>query len=95
MLTVTDAASARLAELIEREGLPDDTAIRFIYDGQGLAMQPDKPRPGDETFDHEGRDVLLLDTQMAELLGSHTLDVEGENLALRSEGDEAEGEQQS
>lgn len=83
MLTVTQAASARLAEILSQEGLPEGTAIRLVQEGQGLGMQPDNERPGDKTFEHEGQIVLLLDAQVAELLSDDTLDVEEAKLTLR------------
>jgi hypothetical protein len=83
MLTVTEAASARLAEILGQEGLPEDTAIRLVDEGQGIGMQPDSKRPGDATFQHEGRTVLLLGAQISELLSDDTLDVEGARLTLR------------
>jgi hypothetical protein len=83
MLNVTETASARLAEILSEEGLPEDTAIRLVHEGQGLSMQPDSERPGDATFQHEGRTVLLLDVQVSELLTDDTLDVEDDKLMLR------------
>ena len=83
MLTVTDAASARLAQILEQEGLPTEAAIRFVYEGKGVAMRQDNERPGDATFQHAGRTVLLLDAEVSELLSEDTLDVEGAKLTLR------------
>jgi hypothetical protein len=49
-------------------------------------MQMDNERPGDETFAHEGRTVLLLDSEVSDALAERTLDVEdaaeGPRLAL-------------
>lgn len=88
MLTVTDAAGAHLAEIIKHEGFPEDTAIRFVHEGQGLAMRPDTERSGDASYNHEGRTVLLLDAEVAELLSGNTLDMEGSKLTLlRSDED--------
>jgi Fe-S cluster assembly iron-binding protein IscA len=83
MLTVTPQAGALLAAILDQQGLPEDTAIRLTQEGQGIGMQPDNPRPDDTTVDHEGRTVLLLDTEIAELLAGNTLDLDGENLTLR------------
>ncbi len=38
-------------------------------------MQPDKIRPGDETFDHNGNVVLVLDQQTSQFLGDKTIDL--------------------
>jgi len=87
MLTVTDAAAARLAEFLDAENCPQEIAIRFVVDGQALAMRPDRERPGDTTYAHQGRTVLLLDREMAELLANETLDMDGERLVLRGESE--------
>jgi hypothetical protein len=91
MLTVTEAAGTRLAQMVRQRGLPDEIAIRFIYGGQGINLQQDSQRAGDMTFKHEGRTVLLLDAQVSELLADDTLDLEGARLTLRhpNEGEHA------
>jgi Fe-S cluster assembly iron-binding protein IscA len=100
MLTLTTAASEYLNGILTNEQTPDDAAVRIVAEQQGLAMKLDTPRPGDATFDHEGRTVLLLDESVKQLLGDSTLDVEatatGTTLAIRpaegeSGGDEAAG----
>ena len=82
MLTVTGAASARLAQSLDDQGLPRDVAVRFVFEGQGIALKQDSERPGDTTFQHGDRTVLLLDAQVSELLAEDTLDVEGAQLTL-------------
>jgi Fe-S cluster assembly iron-binding protein IscA len=87
MLTLTDAASSHLAQLLDAASAPEDVAVRVVAEGPGLAMRMDNERPGDETHDHDGRTVLLLDGQVAGTLAERTLDVqqtgEGPRLALR------------
>ena len=83
MLTVTEAASARLRQMLEQQSMPEETAVRFVYEGQGVALQQDRERAGDTTFQHEGRTVLLLDAQVSELLAEDTLDLEGTKLKLQ------------
>jgi Fe-S cluster assembly iron-binding protein IscA len=90
MLTVTDAATERIAQLLDDQGVPDETAVRLVYHQQGIALQQDTEREGDTTFEHEGRTVLLLDNEVANLLSEGTLDVDGENLTLRHPKDEEE-----
>ncbi len=89
MLTVTEAAGAHLVQILQDEQLPAEVAIRIIVEGGGLALRPDQKQPGDEVHEHDGRTVLLLDAQIAELLGGDTLDVEGAGLTIRA-GDEDE-----
>lgn len=89
MLTVTEAASARLAQILSQQGLPEDIAVRLVHEGQGIALQQDSERAGDTTFQHEGRTVLLLDAEVSALLAGNTLDIEGAKLTLL---DSQEGE---
>jgi hypothetical protein len=87
MLTVTEAAGAHLAQLLEQRNAPGDIAIRFVCEGQGIALRQDSERPGDTTFQHEGRTVLLLDAQVSELVAAQTLELEGTRLTLELPGD--------
>jgi Fe-S cluster assembly iron-binding protein IscA len=87
MLTVTDAASQHLAAILAQESVPDEAAIRLVHEGQSLGMQADTARPDDVTFEHDGRTILLLDPQVAELLTDETLDLENESLTLQQSGD--------
>ena len=86
MLTLTDAAAVHLTELLTAAEAPDDVAVRCVRSEEGLALQMDSERPGDDTFAHEGRTVLLLDSDVSEALTDRTLDVEdsvdGPRLAL-------------
>lgn len=87
MLTVTEPASVFLADILSQQELPEDVAVRFVVEQNGIAMRPDNERPGDTTFEHSGRTILLLDEQMSGMLANQTLDLEqaGEQprLALR------------
>jgi Fe-S cluster assembly iron-binding protein IscA len=86
MLTVTDAAGAHLAQLLDDHGLAEDVAVRFVVEEQGIAMRQDNQRPGDATFEHEGRTVLVMDSQVSELLTEDTLDIEDAKLTLKRPG---------
>ena len=83
MLTVTEAASTRLAQMLKQQSMPEEIAVRFVYEGQGIALQQDSERAGDTTFQHEGRTVLLLDAQVSELTAEDTLDLVGAKLTLK------------
>ena len=84
MLNVTDAAGDHLSRLLT--DAPDGTAVRFVPQGSSLIPKIDEPQAEDETFDHDGRTVLILDQQIATLLNEKTLDVretqQGAQLAL-------------
>ncbi len=91
MLTLTEAAGARLAQILDEERLPVEVVFRFVdfvKEEDGIAMRRDTARPGDATFEHEGRAVLLLDEQVSGLLAAETLVVnDSDGLTLRSNGD--------
>ena len=75
MLNVTDAATAYLSELLSAAEAPAGVAVRFVYESQGFQMQTGSEQPGDATFDHEGRTVLVMEEQVANLLADRTLDI--------------------
>ena len=87
MLTVTDAAGTRLARIIDREGRPEEVAVRLTHDGQRIRVTVDGERSGDTPFKYKGRTVLLLDERVSRLLDDETLDVKktdkGDRLTLR------------
>lgn len=83
MLTVTEAASARLAQMLKPQSMPEEIAVRFVCEGQGIALQRGSERAGDTTFQREGRTVLLLDAQGSELLAEDPLDLVGAKLTLK------------
>lgn len=86
MFVMTSAAGGYLCTVLERANVPEETAIRFELEGNSLTSRLDEARPGDATFDHDGRKVLLMDDRVSELLSDSTLDVqptpEGEKLVL-------------
>jgi Fe-S cluster assembly iron-binding protein IscA len=86
MLTITDAAGEHLTALLANAKAPEETAIRFALEGNTLAPTLDTAHPGDETFDHAGRTVLVLDPNALQVVADGTLDVrptdEGPKLVL-------------
>ncbi len=70
MLTVTYTAGEHIAYMLSENEVPDDVVLRIKLRKGGVEMQPDKIRPGDETFDHNGKVVLVLDQQTSQLLGN-------------------------
>jgi Fe-S cluster assembly iron-binding protein IscA len=91
MLNVTEPASQHLAKLLDDAEAPEGAAARFVHGENGLALQVDEPKDDDQTHEHQGRTVLLIDPQVADLLQNKTLDVreteEGTALELH-EGEE-------
>lgn len=88
MFVMTEPAGEFLCAVLDRANAPEEAAIRFAVEGDELISKLDKPRPGDATFDHEGRKVLVMDEEMARLLDGSTLDLqptnEGEKLVLNA-----------
>ena len=83
MLAITESAGAHLAQLLAENNAADDVAIRFLFIGETLTPKLDRVRPGDVTFDHEGRTVLVLDEPLSEELAGNTLDVNESQDGLR------------
>ncbi len=75
MLTVTYCAAEHLAYTLSEHQVPDEVVLRIEFTKGGVEMQPDKIRPGDETFDHNGNVVLVLDQQTSQFLGDKTIDL--------------------
>ena len=87
MLTVTEAASAHLAGMLENADAPDGHAIRVVPSQGSIALQLDTPNSEDQAVEHGGRTVLVLDNQVQQMLGERTLDMDqtenGPALALK------------
>jgi len=77
MLNVSDEALGHLATMLDGvEGAPDEAAIRLVAQPQGLGMAVDTPNDGDQTIEHDGRVVLLVDEQVAGMLEGRTMDLQ-------------------
>lgn len=87
MLTVTEAARARLLTKLDRKNATDDVAMRFTRVEKGWRLDLGQASPDDTVFAHEGRNVLLLDAAAAKIMDTMTLDVrnteKGTRLKLR------------
>ncbi len=79
MLTVSYTAGEHLdlmlAAAAEADDIPDDAVIRLALEVEGFSLGIDIVRPGDTTFDHGGKVVLVIDEQASELLADRNLDV--------------------
>lgn len=76
MLSMTETAGEHLAALLEGAGAPAEMAVRLVREESGLSLTVDSERPGDATFTHAGRTVLVLDGEVSNQLAESTLDVE-------------------
>ncbi len=75
MVTVTYTASEHVAYMLSVHQAGKDVVLRIKLTNGGIEMQPDMIRPGDETFDHNGKVVLGLDQRISQLLGNKTIDL--------------------
>jgi hypothetical protein len=75
MFTMTETAGEYLTTVLDDANAAEETAIRLVLDGNTLTPKLDNARPGDATFDHEGRMVLMLDAQLTQVLAESMLDV--------------------
>ena len=75
MVTLTYTAAEHMAYTLSEYEVRDDVVLRMKSTKDGIEMQPDKIRPGDETFDHNERVVLVLDQQTSQFLGDKTIDL--------------------
>ena len=75
MMTVTYTAGEHLAYTLSEHQVRDDVVLRIKLTQDGVEIQPDKIRPGDETFDHNGKVVLVLDQQISQLFGNLSIDL--------------------
>jgi Fe-S cluster assembly iron-binding protein IscA len=88
MLTVTETASAYLAQLLVQASKPDDMVVRLERGTTGnLTLRFDYALPDDTTFEHQDKAVLVFSPQIAPMLADNTLDVhddeEGPQLIVR------------
>ena len=86
MFVMTEAAGEYLRAVLDRAKAPEEAAIRLDLEGNALVSKLDKPRPGDATFDHDGRKVLVMDDRVSQMLAEAKLELqptaEGEKLVL-------------
>ncbi len=88
MLTVTDKAAQFVHETLKKESAPG--AFRIVRTEEGYRFPLGEANDGDQVFEHEGENYLLLDTEVGDALSSATLDVrefpEGMRLILSQGG---------
>ncbi len=75
MVTVTYSAAEHLAYTLSEHEVRDEVVLRIKFTKGGVEIQQDKMRPGDETFDHNGKVVMVLAQKTSQLLGNKTIDL--------------------
>ena len=76
MMTLTETAGDHLTEILNNSDVPEGVAVRFVCRESEISLSLDNQKPGDETFEHQGKTVLLLDQHAAEYLDGTTVDAE-------------------
>ena len=75
MLTVTDKAAQYLRESLTRKETGAPEALRIVQTDDGYQLTLDNPKDGDQAFEQDGQNYLLLGEGVREALSSATLDV--------------------
>jgi hypothetical protein len=73
MLTLTPEAGQLLTDLLDKAEVPDGVAARFMRGAQGLQLGVDKPTEEDQTFQHAGKTVLVLEPELSDALADKSL----------------------
>jgi Fe-S cluster assembly iron-binding protein IscA len=80
MVTITDRARARLAQLKTAAHVDEpEVGLRLELEptAEGeLVLAPDRPMPGDQVVEDAGAKILLIDEALARLLTDATIDFE-------------------
>ena len=84
MITVSDTASRRIREILDKNKAPEGTGLRISVDGGGCSgymynLDLSLPKPGDKTFGEKGAPVYLDPKGILFLFGSQ-LDYQGQIL---------------
>jgi len=86
MFDVTDNACEAIAKMLDDAGVQEGMAARLVVSNDGIGLAPDAPQESDQQFNMGERTVLLVDEQVASMLGDRTLDTqqseEGTSLVL-------------
>ena len=79
MLTVTESAAAHLAEMCKLPQLQPDKVVRIVLEEGAVQMEPGSERPGDISFKHEDKTVLIFDKTVSQGLENLMLDLSEES----------------
>ena len=73
MLQVSTPAAARMAHLLSAR--PEHAVLRIVHRDQRLRLRLGIVRPGDQTFEHDGRIVLAIDEHLGNKLGQRQIEL--------------------
>ena len=85
-MTVTDAATARLAEMLDNAQAPEGVALRLMLAKEEWpGFRPGHQQIGDTAYEHDGRIVLVIDENTSDAIDDHVLDAFGQEQWLSLE----------
>jgi len=76
----TKMALTRIRQMLDESEAPPGTVVRLALDqSDDLRLQADRPRPTDEIYAVEEREVLAVDEELRDRLAGRRLTIEGES----------------
>lgn len=73
-MTLTEAAAVQLDRVRTSANLPEETCLRIAEADGDFNLQWDQERPGDTALSHNGKKLLVIDSDVATHLDDKTLD---------------------
>ncbi|MFQ5799817.1 MAG: hypothetical protein ACE5H0_14145 [Bacteroidota bacterium] len=76
MLSVTHAASAHLAQVLENPEFSPGYVVRIVIEGESAKLTVGEERPDDVCYRYQEKTVLVFDKELANQLEDLTLDID-------------------
>lgn len=76
MLTVTDAATTYLKDVLHKAGAAEGKTARLAFGKSGAELVLDEEKPSDTKVSQGGETVLVYDKKLAERFENKTLDAQ-------------------
>jgi len=77
MLEVSERAREELKKALDANTSDPEQGLRLTVTGvDQLGLGIDVERPGDQIYEHEGAKVLMVDSNMAEMVSELSLDIQ-------------------
>ena len=84
MLEVSERAREALKQALDANTSDPEQGLRLTITGADqLGLGVDVERPGDQVYEHEGAKVLIVDSNMAEMVSEMSLDIGEKEDGLR------------
>ncbi len=75
MLSLSYTAAEHLAYMLADANAPEDAVIRVVVEDEKFGLKIDTVRPGDTTFAHAERTVLVINAQISGSFADKRLDL--------------------